>query len=84
VAGRSVKTVADRHVICGDRFGYRGGGLADVEEPAGHLLPRADFGEGSKPLGIQIYRININEGLIFDRQRVEAEDTCLSESFEPI
>jgi hypothetical protein len=37
-----------------------------------------------KPLGVQIYRININEGLIFDRQRVEAEDTCLSESFEPI
>lgn len=37
-----------------------------------------------KPLGVQTYRININEGLIFDRQRVEAEDTCLSESFEPI
>jgi hypothetical protein len=37
-----------------------------------------------KPLGVQIYRIDINEGLIFDRQRVEAEDTCLSESFEPI
>ena len=37
-----------------------------------------------KPLGVQIYRININEGLIFDRQRVEAENTCLSESFEPI
>jgi hypothetical protein len=37
-----------------------------------------------KPLGVQIYRIDINEGLILDRQRVEAEDTCLSESFEPI
>src|SRR6476620_667284 len=32
---------------------------------------RVDIGHG-QPLGIQIYRININEGLIFDRQRVEA------------
>jgi hypothetical protein len=37
-----------------------------------------------KPLGVQTYRISINDGTIFDRQRVEAEDTCLTETFEPI
>jgi hypothetical protein len=37
-----------------------------------------------KPLGVQTYRISINNGVIFDRQRVEAEDACLSETFEPI
>jgi hypothetical protein len=37
-----------------------------------------------KPLGVQTYRININDGTIFDRQRVEPEDTCLVETFEPI
>ncbi|SDR87877.1 hypothetical protein [Bradyrhizobium canariense] len=37
-----------------------------------------------KPLGVQTYRISINEGLIFDRRHVEEEDTCLSESYEPI
>lgn len=37
-----------------------------------------------KPLGIQTYRITIDDGAIFDRQRVEGEDTCVSESFEPI
>jgi hypothetical protein len=37
-----------------------------------------------KPLGVQTYRINISSGTIYDRQRVEPEDTCLAESFEPI
>ena len=37
-----------------------------------------------KPLGAQTYRITIDSGMIFDRQRVEGEDTCVSESFEPI
>jgi hypothetical protein len=37
-----------------------------------------------KPLGVQTYRITIDSGMIFDRQRVEGEDTCVSESFEPI
>ena len=37
-----------------------------------------------KPLGVQTYRININDGTIFDRQRVEPEDTCLNETFEPV
>jgi hypothetical protein len=37
-----------------------------------------------KPLGPQTYRITISGGVIIDRRRVEAEDTCTSESYEPI
>jgi hypothetical protein len=36
------------------------------------------------PLGTQTYRISINEGVIFDRRHVEANDTCATESYEPI
>jgi hypothetical protein len=37
-----------------------------------------------KPLGPQTYRITISSGVIIDRRRVEAEDSCTSESYEPI
>ena len=37
-----------------------------------------------KPLGVETYRINISDGTIYDRQRVEPEDACLVETFEPI
>jgi hypothetical protein len=37
-----------------------------------------------KPLGEQTYRISINGGVVIDRQRVEAEDTCANESYQPI
>ena len=37
-----------------------------------------------KPLGVQTYRISISDGTIFDRQRVEPEDTCMAETFQPI
>jgi hypothetical protein len=37
-----------------------------------------------KPLGAQTYRITINNGVILDRRRVEADDTCGSENYEPI
>jgi hypothetical protein len=37
-----------------------------------------------KPLGMQIYRITITEGVIADRQRIDADDTCTSENYEPI
>ena len=36
------------------------------------------------PLGPQTYRIAISDGVISDRRQVEAEDTCLNESYEPI
>jgi hypothetical protein len=37
-----------------------------------------------KPLGTQTYRIFISDGVILDRRHIEAEDTCVTESYEPI
>jgi hypothetical protein len=37
-----------------------------------------------KSLGIQTYRIIISGGVIIDRLRVEADDACASESYEPV
>ena len=37
-----------------------------------------------KPLGMQTYRISIADGVISDRHRVEGEDSCEIESYEPI
>ena len=37
-----------------------------------------------KPLGTQTYRVEISGGVIADRQKVEPEDTCSTESYEPI
>ncbi|MDE2604025.1 MAG: hypothetical protein KGL62_16905 [Bradyrhizobium sp.] len=57
----------------------------DLRGPGWTACVRAELTSATgSPLGVQTYRINIDNGVIFDRQRVEAEDTCLSESFEPI
>ena len=37
-----------------------------------------------KPLGSQTYRIIIADGTILDRRRVDADDNCASENYEPI
>jgi hypothetical protein len=37
-----------------------------------------------KPLGTETYHVTISSGVIIDRLRVEADDTCASESYEPI
>lgn len=37
-----------------------------------------------QPLDAQTYRITISGGEIIDRRRIEADDTCESESYEPI
>jgi hypothetical protein len=37
-----------------------------------------------KPLGTQTYHITITEGVIADRRRVEGEDTCALDTYEPI
>jgi hypothetical protein len=37
-----------------------------------------------KPLGTQTYRITISGGVIIDRRRAEAEDNCVSETYQPI
>lgn len=37
-----------------------------------------------KPIGVQTYRISIDEGHIVDRRRVDADDNCETETYEPI
>ncbi len=37
-----------------------------------------------KPLGPQTYRVTISGGVIVDRRRVEVDDTCDSETYEPV
>jgi hypothetical protein len=37
-----------------------------------------------QPLGTQTYRVFIDEGSIADRRRVDADDTCATETYEPI
>ena len=37
-----------------------------------------------KPMPTQTWRISINGGVIIDRRRVEADDNCETESYEPI
>jgi hypothetical protein len=37
-----------------------------------------------KPLGEETYRVTIGSGMILDRRRAEAGDSCQSESYEPI
>jgi hypothetical protein len=37
-----------------------------------------------KPMGVQTYRITIIGGMIVDRERVEDDDNCNSEAYEPI
>jgi hypothetical protein len=37
-----------------------------------------------KPLGTRTYRISISNGVISDPRHVEADDTCATESYEPI
>ena len=38
----------------------------------------------SKPLGEETYRITVSSGVIIDRRRAEPEDTCATESYQPI
>jgi hypothetical protein len=46
---------------------------------------RADLTSANgKPLGVQTYQVTISSGVILDRRRIEPEDTCASETFEPI
>ena len=46
---------------------------------------RADITSATgKPLGAQTYRVTISGGVIIDRRRVDADDNCASESYEPI
>jgi hypothetical protein len=37
-----------------------------------------------KPIGAQTWRISITAGMIVDRRRIDADDNCETESYEPI
>src|ERR1700678_137871 len=37
-----------------------------------------------KPLGTETYRITISGGAILDRQRIDTNDNCVSETYHPI
>jgi hypothetical protein len=37
-----------------------------------------------KPIGLHTYRITIESGVIIDRRRVDADDNCVDENYEPI
>ena len=57
-------------------------------EPAGTdwtACVRADLNSViGKPLGTQTYRLTISANKIVDRRRVEDDDNCASETYEPI
>jgi hypothetical protein len=36
------------------------------------------------PLGTETYRVTIAGGVILDRQRIDADDNCASETYQPI
>ena len=57
----------------------------DLRGPGWTACVRAEVNSATgKPLGMQTYRITINEGAIYDRQRVEPDDSCASEHFEAL
>jgi|SRR4051812_45394176 hypothetical protein len=57
----------------------------DLRGPGWTACVRAEITSVTgKPLGTQIYRIMITEGVVFDRRRAEPEDNCASENYEPI
>jgi hypothetical protein len=57
----------------------------DLQGPGWTACVKADLTSAmGKPLGSQTYRVTINSGVIADRRRIEADDACTSESYEPI
>ena len=59
--------------------------LHDPRGPGWTACVKAEVNSANgQPIGTQTYRIFISEGDIVDRRRVEADDNCLTESYEPI
>src|SRR5581483_1949446 len=59
--------------------------LHDPRGPGWTACVRAEVNSANgQPIGTQTYRIFISEGDIVDRRRVEADDNCLTEIYEPI
>jgi hypothetical protein len=59
--------------------------LRDLRGPGWTACVRAELTSVmGKPLGTETYRITVSGGVIIDRRRVEADDNCASESYEPV
>ena len=59
--------------------------LHDPRGPGWTACVRAELNSViGKPLGTQTYRVFIDNGTIYDRQHVETDDNCLTETYEPI
>jgi hypothetical protein len=57
----------------------------DLRGPGWTACVRAELTSAmGKPLGTQTYLVTILEDVILDRRRVEVDDTCESENYEPI
>lgn len=57
----------------------------DLHGPGWTACVRAELTSAmGKPLGTVTYRVIISDGMIVDRRRIESDDNCTSESFEPI
>jgi hypothetical protein len=69
-APRDVRVSPPRHQVAG--LGWTACVTAELNSATG------------KPLGMQTYRITIEDGTIQDRRRVETDDDCASEIYQPI
>jgi hypothetical protein len=59
--------------------------LHDPRGPGWTACVKAEVNSANgQPIGTQTYRIFISEGDIVDRRRVEADDNCVSENYEPL
>lgn len=59
--------------------------LHDPRGPGWTACVKAEVNAANgQPIGTQTYRITISEGDIVDRRRVETDDNCLTENYEPI
>jgi hypothetical protein len=57
----------------------------ELRGPGWNACVRAELTSATgTPLGTQTYRVSISGGVIMDRHRVEADDNCASETYEPI
>ncbi len=59
--------------------------LHDPEAPGWTACVRAEVNSATgKPIGTETYRITIDDGQIADRRRVDDNDNCISEDYQPI
>jgi len=57
----------------------------DLHGPGWTACVRAELTSATgRPLGAQTYRITISGGAIVDRRRIEADDACTSETYQPV